>query len=263
MMLDYPAKISALVPQVSRAVLRELKRIPLRAINLALSRHYQFSSHCPCCNHKTIYWLDYDNHYRASICPHCSSHPRHRLIQLYLQKETDLFFKPQKLLHVAPEKIFQRKFKKMQHLDYITIDINARGVDYAYNVCALPFASNSFDIVLCNHVLEHVENDKEAIKEIYRVLKPGGWAMLNVPIDTTRSQTFEDSSIISPKDRKHFYWQEDHRRLYGLDYKSKLESAGFQVEVKEFARLQSEFDRQIYNLNIYEDLYIGKKAETI
>ena len=125
----------------------------------------------------------------------------------------------------------------------------------------VPFDDNSFDIVMCNHVMEHVENDLQCMSELFRVLKPGGWAIMQVPIDFSRSKTLEDPSIQSPKDREKYYWQKDHVRLYGLDYPNRLESVGFKVKRD---RYTEEIDKKIiekYRLQKEEVIYFAEKEK--
>ena len=137
---------------------------------------------------------------------------RHRLLWLYLKNETSFFNQNNKILHVAPEQCFYDYFKK--HFEnYFTADLNSPLAEYKVDVCDLPFQSDSFDFVLCNHVLEHVQDDRKVMKEFYRVIKKGGWGIFQVPIDTNRKKTFDDPNITEPKEREKHYWQEDHVRL--------------------------------------------------
>ena len=117
----------------------------------------------------------------------------------------------------------------MKNLEYTTGDLISPWADVKFDVHDIPFNDNSFDVVICNHVLEHVDNDKKVMKEFYRVMKPGGWGIFQVPIDRQAQQTIEDKSITDPKERERLYWQSDHLRLYGLDYGKKLSEAGFKV----------------------------------
>lgn len=121
----------------------------------------------------------------------------------------------------------------MQNLDYTTTDLNSPLADVKADICDLPFKDHSFDFILCNHVLEHIPDDTKAMQEIYRVLKPGGTAILQIPQDLSRETTFEDDSITDPKERARIFGQYDHVRVYGRDYFNKLRRLGF--EVKEIA----------------------------
>ncbi len=128
-------------------------------------------------------------------------------------------------MHVAPESCLAEKFRK--EYDYLSIDLDGKRAMMAMDLTATAFADEAFDAIVCNHVLEHVPNDKKALQELYRVLKPGGWASLQVPIkgDLTR----EDLSITDPKERLRLYGQEDHVRYYGHDFADRLQEAGFEV----------------------------------
>ena len=180
------------------------------------------------------------------LSPGTLSLERHRLIWLYLKKETDFFQTPSKVLHMAPEKAFISRLKKLSHLDYISCDIESPLADIKADICALPFDDNSFDWILCNHVLEHIPSDTKAMKELYRVLKPGGKALLQVPLDPKRDTTFEDNSITDKATRTKVFGQYDHVRVYGKDYFEKLRAIGFQVNELQFGKTLSEEERTRY-----------------
>ncbi len=164
------------------------------------------------------------------LSPSTLSLERHRLLWLYLQNETDFFTAPKKVLHFAPEQEFYKRFKKQSNLDYTTTDLYSPLADVKADICNLPFEDNTYDIILCNHVLEHIPDDTKAMKELYRVLKPGGMGVFQIPQDIKRATTFKDDSITDPKERAKIFGQYDHVRIYGLDYFDKLRSMGFRVE---------------------------------
>ncbi|WP_196890908.1 class I SAM-dependent methyltransferase [Aureivirga marina] len=164
------------------------------------------------------------------LAPSSLSLERHRLMWLYLQNETDFFTANKKVLHIAPEQCFLKRFKKQKNLDYITADLYSPIADVKADICDLPFEDNSFDIVFCNHVLEHIEDDKKAMSELFRVMKPNGFGIFQIPQDLSREETFEDFSITSPEERAKHFGQYDHVRVYGKDYFNKLRNAGFNVE---------------------------------
>jgi SAM-dependent methyltransferase len=164
------------------------------------------------------------------LSPSTLSLERHRLLWLYLIQKTDFFSAKSKVLHFAPEQAFYKRFRNMENLDYTTTDLNSPLADVKADICDLPFDDNTYDIIFCNHVLEHIPNDEKAMLELYRVLKPGGMAILQIPQDLNRATTFEDNSITDPKKRAEIFGQYDHVRVYGLDYFDKLRSIGFQVE---------------------------------
>ncbi len=166
------------------------------------------------------------------LSPSTLSLERHRLLWLYLQKESDFFDveKSKKVLHMAPEQCFLKRFKKLSHIDLITADLYSPIVDVKADICDLPFEDDSFDMIFCNHVLEHITDDKKAMQELYRVLKKGGTAILQIPQDYSRETTYEDFSITSPEERAKHFGQYDHVRVYGSDYFDRLRSIGFKVE---------------------------------
>ncbi len=174
------------------------------------------------------------------LSPGTLSLERHRLIWLYLKNETDFFEFPSKVLHMAPEKAFISRLKKLPHLDYISCDLESPLADIKADICDLPFADASFDWILCNHVLEHIPNDQKAMQELFRVLKPGGKALLQVPLDPKRNTTFEDNSITDKAERTKIFGQYDHVRVYGLDYFDKLSKIGFEVNALQYGKTLTE-----------------------
>ena len=172
----------------------------------------------------------YENQRENVLSPSTLSLERHRLLWLYLKEETDFFNAKKKVLHFAPEQAFYKRFKQMQNLDYTTTDLNSPLADVRADICDLPFNENTYDIIFCNHVLEHIPNDTKAMQELYRVLKPGGMAILQIPQDLNRAKTFADDSITDPKERAKVFGQYDHVRIYGRDYFDKLRSIGFEVK---------------------------------
>lgn len=187
---------------------------------------------CPVCDHSFRKFLPYGRKARSNaLCPNCLSLERHRLMWLFLKRETDFFTNKKEVLHIAPEICFIEKFENLHKEHYITADIESPLAKIKLDVHHIPFEEAHFDVVFCNHVLEHVEDDIKAMSEIYRVLKPGGFAILQIPIFyPLRDKTYEDSSITSPKDREKAFGQSDHVRMYGRDYADRLRSVGFKVD---------------------------------
>lgn len=183
-----------------------------------------------------------------ALCPGTLSLERHRLLWLYLERETSFLVDSIKVLHVAPEQVFNKKFKSFSHWDYTTTDLFSPLADVKADLCMLPFESNTYDLILCNHVLEHIPNDEKAIKEIYRVLKPAGTAILQVPLDENRNTTFEDNSIVDPKERTRIFGQYDHVRIYGKDYYDRLKSSGFEARAVDFVNTLSESEQEKFGL---------------
>jgi SAM-dependent methyltransferase len=193
------------------------------------------------------------------LSPSTLSLERHRLIWLYLKNETDFFSKPLKVLHMAPEQCFLSLFRKMKNLDYTTADLFSPIVDIKADILDLPFEDNSFDLVLCNHVLEHIEDDQKAMKELFRVLKKGGSGIFQVPQELEREKTFEDPSITDPDERAKHFGQYDHVRVYGRDYFDRLRAAGFQVAEVDYSKVMSPEDIDKYRLADGEILPVCSK----
>ena len=194
-----------------------------------------------------------------ALSPGTLSLERHRQMWLYLQSETDFFTKNYKVLHIAPEQEFLRKFKKMKNLDYTSADLFSPIVDVKADILDLPFADESFDVVICNHVLEHIEDDRKAMSELYRVMKKGGWGILQVPMKNSLEKTYEDFSITDPKERQKHFGQYDHVRWYGMDYFDRLKSVGFDAEANFHSQKFSEEDIKRFGLNKNEILPVVRK----
>ena len=217
--------------------------------------YYGQKYHCPICNKSFKKFMPAGINGRLNAaCPSCQSLERHRSTWLYLQNKTNFFQERLKVLHFAPEECLQAKFKKLSSLDYLSADLSAGNAMAKMDITAIPYPDNTFDCVLCSHVLEHIPNDGLAMRELHRVLKPDGWAILQVPIKLDK--TFEDPAIQSPADRLKHYGQEDHVRIYGLDYADRLRSNGWSVRIDDFYSL---FDKKIQD----EGLLIpqGEKPE--
>ena len=195
-----------------------------------------------------------------ALSPGTLSLERHRLLWLYLNNETNFFSKTLKVLHIAPEQCFYNLFKNLKNINYTTFDLNSPLADIKGDICNLPFKENSFDFILCNHVLEHINDDNKAMKELYRVLNKNGTAILQVPINQKSSKTFEDSSIVDKKERIEKFGQYDHIRLYGLDYFKKLESFGFKVDPLKYSKEFTESEIIKYGLIKDEIIPVCKKG---
>lgn len=197
-----------------------------------------------------------------ALCPRCLALERHRLLWLWLERETDVLTAAPKLLHIAPEVCLMRRFEKIytdgNREDYVTADLESPLAKVKMDVQAIPFPDNAFDVIFCNHILEHVDDDRLAMREMYRVMRKGGWGVMLSPVDESREKTFEDDSITDPEERTRIFGQYDHRRIYGRDYADRLRVAGFEVEETDyFAALPPE-ERKLYGLR-REILYIVRK----
>ena len=190
----------------------------------------------------------YNKQRKNALCPGTFSLERHRLLWLYLKKETDFFNSNNKILHFAPEQCFHKFFKSF-FKNYTTTDLNSPIVDIKADICNLPFNDNSFDYILCNHVLEHIYDDEKAMKEIYRVLNKNGIAILQVPIDINSNYTHEGRDIDNKQDRNKLFGQYDHLRMYGLDYFKKLKNIGFKVNNENYLSNISQDEKDKYSLH--------------
>ncbi len=190
----------------------------------------------------------YNKQRKNALCPGTFSLERHRLLWLYLKKETDFFNSNNKILHFAPEQCFHKFFKSF-FKNYTTTDLNSPIVDIKADICNLPFNDNSFDYILCNHVLEHIYDDEKAMKEIYRILNKNGIAILQVPIDINSNCTHEGRDINNKQDRNKLFGQYDHLRMYGLDYFKKLKNIGFKVKNENYLSNISQDEKDKYSLH--------------
>ena len=172
------------------------------------------------------------------LSPSTLSLERHRLLWLYLKNETDFFTAKEKkeVLHFAPEQAFYKIFRNQKNINYTTTDLFSRLADVKADICNLPFKDNSYDIIFCNHVLEHIPDDTKAMQELFRVLKPGGMGIFQIPQDLSRARTFSDDTITDQKERAKIFGQYDHVRIYGRDYFEKLRSIGFKVIEEDYTK---------------------------
>ncbi|MFT5231466.1 MAG: SAM-dependent methyltransferase [Planctomycetota bacterium] len=210
-------------------------------------------------SYRTFLPYGYEHVRENVLAPGTLSLERHRLFWLYLSNETEFFSKQISVLHFAPEQAFLKRFKKLKNISYTTTDLNSPIADVKADICALPFKDHSFDFIICNHVLEHIPDDTKAMQELYRVLAPGGTAILQVPYDKNRIETFTDDTITDQKERAAIFGQYDHVRVYGMDYFNKLRSIGFQVEAIDYTTQLSKEDVQRFRLPKGELLPLCKK----
>lgn len=197
---------------------------------------------CPVCERSSSRFREFGNPPRADAqCPRCGALERHRLVWLYFQRRTDLFDgRPKRVLHVAPELCLQPRLRRRLGSGYLTADLESPRAAVRMDVTDIRYPDESFDVVFCSHVLEHVPDDRRAMREFFRVLKGGGWAILLVPI--TAAATFEDPAVTDPAERLRLFGQEDHVRRYGPDYVDRLREAGFAVSTTGIADLASPDD---------------------
>lgn len=217
---------------------------------------------CPMCGVRRRRFLPYGyvDSREDALCPRCLSLERHRLIWLWLERHSNLFSSHPRLLHIAPEVSLMRHFKRHYKglNSYITADLESPLADMHFDVQHIPLDSRSIDVVICNHLLEHVADDRCALRELYRIMRPGGWGIMLVPEDRSRATTFEDDTITDPEERTRLFGQYDHRRIYGRDYDLRLEEAGFSVERISVGSLLTDQERQLYATG-NDDLVVVRK----
>jgi len=220
---------------------------------------------CTVCGKSFRKFLSYGSdtaHRENVLCPYDLTLERHRLMWTYL-KEHSNFFDADKtidVLHIAPEQCFHKLFKAQENLNYLTGDLVSPIADIHFDLHKIPLDDNKIDVLFCNHVLEHVEDAMQCMRELHRVMKPGGWGIMQVPQDFSRSETYEDPSITSPEEREKHFWQKDHVRLFGMDYQDWLETAGFEVERFDVNAHMSPEQVNRFRINPKEILYIARKV---
>lgn len=208
---------------------------------------------CPLCGRsfRRLMPYGYVTSREHALCPHCLSLERHRLLWLYLTRETTLFQSLPELLHIAPEVCLMRHLKphyKATPNRYRTADLESPLADLHFDVQQIPLRDETVDVVICNHLLEHVADDRQAIRELHRILRRGGWGVLLSPVDLNRATTFEDDTITDRDERTRIFGQYDHRRLYGNDFVERLREAGFVAEDLDYAATLTADERAKYAL---------------
>jgi SAM-dependent methyltransferase len=251
--------ISLLIRFVPRKYLQLMGGWGLKIVGLFYAGSKVF---CPICESGFRTFLPYGriNPRPNALCPNCLSLERHRLIWLYLKKRSPFFEKKMSILHIAPEACFIPRFERLHGDQYITADIESPLAKVKMDIHEIPFPPDSFDLVLCNHVLEHVRDDIKAMSEIRRVLRPNGFAILQVPFFNPVSQhTFEDNSITEKRERERVFGQDDHVRKYGFDYPVRIRKAGLMPMEDYFVNELSDVERTRYGLVKGEIIYRGDK----
>ena len=198
-----------------------------------------------------------------ALCPGCGSLDRERLIYLYLHEETDLLTTqvPLCVLHVAPGPRLAQIIVVNRAIDYTATEFKPGSLLGQMDITNIQLPDNLLDVILCVHVLEHIEDDAKAMAELYRVLAPGGWALLQVPLSRILEETLEDPAARTPEQRYAAYGQRDHVRIYAeRDYVKRLRTAGFQIEFYNAVTWLGPDSARRYGLDHRETLYIGRKA---
>jgi SAM-dependent methyltransferase len=194
-----------------------------------------------------------------ALCPVCLALERHRLMYLFLQNETPFFKKPLKVLHIAPELCFIDRFEALENLEYITGDIESPLAKVKMDIHQIPFDDETFDVVFCNHVMEHVDDDLKACSEINRVLKKDGWGIVQSPVYPIPA-TLEDKSITDPAERERLFGQRDHVRKYGMDYAERLSKSGLVVSENKYVKTLPQALVEKHALPIDEIIYYCTKG---
>lgn len=223
---------------------------------------------CIICKHQYSSFESFKN-IDNEKCTNCISMKRHRLLYKFLSNETNLLEEGNeklKLLHFAPEKAFYDIFSKQFDIEYFPCDLDPSAYQFyrktkihKVNITEIPFEDNRFDVILCNHVLEHIIDDSKAMKELYRVMKIGGWGIFQVPIDFKRDETYEDFSKTTEEERYIAFGQIDHVRWYGNDYIVRLRKAGFKVSDIHYTEQFTQAEKYRYGLPDKEFIYFCEK----
>ena len=224
-------------------------------------RYWGWKHTCPCCNGHFRTFVPWGTKPVQIACPRCYSVARYRLLYLYLRNKTGFFRDNLKVLDIAPTHYFQEMCQNLPNIDYFSADISSPLAMLRMNLTAIALTKNQFDCIICYHVLEHIMDDQKAMAELFRVLKPGGWAILQTPVDHSRDTTYEDPTITDPDERERAFNQCDHVRIYGRDYKDRLERAGFTVTVDDYLEDLGEAAIQRYVLMSDEKIYLCTKSD--
>lgn len=249
--------ISFLIRYIPRKYLQRISGPGLKVAGLFLRGA---TVTCPVCGRSFRRFLPYGriNPRPNALCPNCLSLERHRLIWLYLKQTTSLLSQKQAVLHIAPEGCFIPRFERIHGEEYVTADLDSPLAKVKMDIHKMPFADNTFDAVLCNHVLEHVADDIAAMKEIARVLKPGGFAILQVPFfHPVADKTFSDPAITDRRTREKVFGQDDHVRRYGKDYPQRIQQAGLVAIEDRFVDSLPAAEREKYGLAAGEIIFKG------
>ncbi|WP_341224659.1 methyltransferase domain-containing protein [uncultured Arcticibacterium sp.] len=250
--------ISFLIRFVPRKYLQLFSHIPLKIYAGFMKGD---AVECTVCNGKFKKFLPYGRlePRENALCPSCLSLERHRLMYLYLRKKTNFFEQKLSVLHIAPEYCFIDRFEELPNLEYLTADIESPLAKVKMDIEKIQYPDNSFDVIFCNHVLEHVEHFDVATAELYRVLKPGGWAIMQSPQDMQMEHTLEDPTITDPRERERVFKQSDHLRLFGRDYGKELAKAGFKVTEDNFVNKLPPEQAKRFALPMEEIIYFSQK----
>jgi hypothetical protein len=212
---------------------------------------------CPLCERTFARFLPSRGRPMA-ICPGCRSMERHRMFWLFFERRTELFEGPVRVLHFAPEAHLEKRLRALPSVDYVSADLIRTDVDVRVDVTKIDLPDESFDVVLCSHVLEHVPDDRLAMRELLRITRRDGWALLTTPVSDDLEDTFEDWNLTTAAERTAAFGQEDHVRLYGRNFPDLLREQGWEVDVTPMS-LSSEESRLFGIPPAEQRLYLGRR----
>ena len=257
------------VMDLSRRIARRVVPARLRTLfsGILWSLQYRGSAvSCPCCGSCYRKFAPFGLDLRENaMCHNCGALERHRSLWVYVTRELHLFNQPLRLLHFAPEPVLYRKFSESEDIDYHPCDLAPQDLTAGVrkmDITDIQFDDESFDAIICNHVLEHVPDDHEAMSELHRVLQKDGWAVFQVPISSHLDHTVEDLAVTDPDQRRKLYGQSDHVRRYGKDFEKRLERTGFNVRVEEIERLFSPRETSRFGLMAGDVIFFCTKGDT-
>lgn len=226
---------------------------------------------CPICgaSHRHLLPYGYTEPREEALCPSCLSLERHRMLWMFLQ-QSNLPMQG-RMLHIAPEVCLKKRLRRQMEQSggcYLTADLESPLADLHFDVQQIPLDDEYADIIICNHLLEHVADEQKALGELYRIMRHRGWGIMLSPVDLERDVTFEDDSVTDPDERTRIFGQYDHRRIYGRDYADRLRQAGFIVEDIDFVAQIAESERAEAALFVNRDnsmrtadhIYLVRKA---
>lgn len=242
-----------------RKYIQRVAHVLLPVVGLAYLGH---KVQCPICRRHFRKFMPY-GYVRSrenALCPSCLALERHRLMWLFLVRETDFFKTSPRLLHIAPERCFIKRFEKLLGDNYITADLDSPLAKIKMDIQAIPFGDDEFDVIFCNHILEHVENDRLAMREMFRVMRPGGWGIMLSPVTHGKAITYEDQAITTPEGRAAAFGQRDHVREYGEDYVCRLAEEGFDVQMIDYINCLDSKEIALYGLRA-ETVYLVRKPQ--
>ncbi len=256
--------MTALIKKIYKTILNEKQRNHLYyfLFRFRAKKYGGNEVECPICDNHFSQFLTYGNVPRAqALCPRCNSLERNRVMWLYLQKEWKIKERQAKILHFAPEIGIEKQMKKMTNLTYIGADLNPQLADYQMDICQIPNNDNEYDLILCAHVLGHVPDEGKAIREMKRVLKTDGLAIIMTVIDMKNPKTHESSAAKTPAEKLENYGESDLVRLHGLDFGDRLAAQGFKVDRLDYRLIFSESEQKKYGLGqgAREVLYLCRK----